>query len=253
MQAIIPKGQHSPGGATILAMCTQYTPATPSHLIALAERGGLGPVALPADEWTLQTFPGYAAPIVLRNPDGSAVCTLARFGLVPRWCHDAAQASKLSRRTYNARSETVAEKPSYRTPWRECRFALVPMMNYFEPCWESGRAVRWRLHRPDHAPFAVAALHELWTDPDSGEQVRSFSLLTVNADTHPMLRRMHRPGDEKRQLVVVPATDFGRWLNASVSQAHRLLLDFAGDDLTGESAAREAPPPGADQQSLLDF
>ena len=234
-------------------MCTHYTPATPQHLIALAELGGLGPLALPNDHWPAETFPGYAAPILLRNPDGTAICALARFGLVPRWCRDAIQATTLSRRTYNARSETVAEKPSYRTPWRERRFALAPMGHYFEPCWESGRAVRWRLHRSDHAPFAVAGLHEQWTDPLTGEQIRSFSLLTVNADAHPVLRRMHRVGDEKRQLVVVPPTDFGRWLHASAADARRMLLDMAGDNLTGEPAAPLALSPDEAQQSLLDF
>lgn len=253
IQPIILKGQHLLAGVTIHTMCTQYTPATPSHLVELAELGGLGPVALPAEQWTAETFPGYAAPILLRNPVGTSACALARFGLVPRWCHDANPASTPSRRTYNARSETVAEKPSYRAPWRERRFALVPLLNYVEPCWESGHAVRWRLHQPDRTPFAFAALHEHWTDPSTGEPIRSFSLPTVNADAHPVLRRMHRPGDEKRQLLVVPPADFSRWLNASVPEAHRLMLDVADDKLTGEPAVPEALPPSADQQTLLDF
>lgn len=234
-------------------MCTNYTPATPAHLIALAELGGHGPIVLPGEGWSTETFPGYAAPILLRNPNGTTACALARFGLVPRWCKDAAQASTISRRTYNARSETVADKPSYRTAWRECRFALAPMLDYFEPCWESGRAVRWRLHRPGHAPFAVAALHEHWTDPDSGERLHSFSLLTANADAHPVLHRMHRPGDEKRRLVVVPPAKFGHWLDASSSEANEMLLGIPGDDLVGEPAAPPAWPQQVAQQTLLDF
>lgn len=251
MAANYPGAFAGPLVATIKTMCTNYTPATPSNLIALAELGGLGALAPPAEGWPVETFPGYAAPILLRSDQGPAVAAVARYGLVPRWCRDVAQATALSRRTYNARSETVAEKPSYRAPWRERRWALAPMENYFEPCWETGRAVRWRLHQPDHTPFAVAGLHETWLDRGSGELVHSFSLLTVNADAHPVLRRMHRPGDEKRRLVVVQPADFGRWLNASTDEAQRLLQTPEYDGLIGGPAPRlnwpEQVPP---QQSL---
>ncbi len=79
------------------------------------------------------------------------------------------------------------------------------MQNYFEPCWETGRSVRWRIARADGEPLLAAALHEHWVDPATRERIHSFTLLTRNADAHPLLRRMHRPGDEKRQLCTVPA------------------------------------------------
>ena len=51
-------------------MCTNYTPATPTHLLALAELGGLGRLVLPTEPWPAETFPGYLAPILLRNAAG---------------------------------------------------------------------------------------------------------------------------------------------------------------------------------------
>jgi putative SOS response-associated peptidase YedK len=231
-------------------MCTNYTPATPRHLLSMPALTG---AVLPAASWSDETFPGYLAPIIVRGPTGAPVCELASYGLVPRWCKDARQATTLSRRTYNARSEAVNEKPSYRAPWRDRQFALAPLLNYFEPCWETGRAVRWRLHRPDHAPFAVAGLHEHWTDRSTGEIVHSFSLLTVNADAHPVLRRMHRPGDEKRRLVVVPPEAFDRWLDASPDQALAYLRGSGDDGLTGEPAPRPTGPRGAAPQRSLDL
>lgn len=231
-------------------MCTNYTPATPSHLLSMLELTG---TVLPAASWPAETFPGYLAPIIVSGPGDAPVCELASYGLVPRWCKDAQQATTLARRTYNARSETVANKPSYRAPWRARQYALAPMLNYFEPCWETGRAVRWRLHRPDDTPFAVAGLHEHWTDRGTGEIVHSFSLLTVNADAHPVLRRMHRPGDEKRQLVVVPPEAFGQWLDASPDQALAYLRDSGDDGLTGEPAPRPTVPRRAVPQQSLDL
>lgn len=226
-------------------MCTNYTPATPQHLLPMTE---LGPVSWTTDSWPSETFPGYWAPILTVRADGGAglQVTLARFGLIPRWCQDAAHAAKVGRSTYNARCETVAEKPSFRSAWRERRLALVPMLHYFEPCWESGRAVRWRIAPEDGQPLLAAALHERWTDTGSGASVHSFSLLTANADVHPLLNRMHRPGDEKRQLRLVPPERGLAWLGSSPTEA------LAGLGGLPERALRGfAAPSREDPQSTL--
>jgi putative SOS response-associated peptidase YedK len=225
-------------------LCTNYTPATPGHLLPLT---GLGPVDWPAEPWPVETYPGYLAPILTAPSDGSAgwQASLARFGLVPRWCRDAAHASTVGRGTYNARCETVQEKPSFRRAWREQRFALVPMLNYFEPCWESGRAVRWRVERADGQPMLAAALHERWVDPATGEAVRSFSLLTANADSHPLLSRMHRPGDEKRQLRLLGADQGRIWLDQPVDHALAWLANLPEVALLGQAAPLRPDPQGA--------
>jgi putative SOS response-associated peptidase YedK len=75
-------------------------------------------VELPDTPFPEEAYPGYAAPIVRRDANGDIRCELARFGLIPHWSKDAS----IGKRTYNARSETVAEKPSYRTPWKKRQF-----------------------------------------------------------------------------------------------------------------------------------
>lgn len=226
-----------------VVMCTNYTPATPAHLMAMP---GLTSVVMAPQAWPPETFPGYGAPLLTLDKEGHLRCDVGRFGLVPRWCKDVEQASQIGRRTYNARSETVAEKPSYRAPWRERQFALVPMLDYFEPCWETGKAIRWRIAPPGGGVFTVAGLYEHWTDRTSGEMVQSFTLLTVNADQHPLMKRMHRPDDEKRMLVVVPPQSRMQWLQASTLQAAAMLGPGSDEPLTGEPAPRGVPP----QQSL---
>jgi putative SOS response-associated peptidase YedK len=224
-------------------MCTNFRP--PGSRIVRDMRGFEG-VRMPADDWPEETYPGYVAPIVTRDSaNAGQVCSLGRFGLVPRWSRDAQHAAELSRRTTNARSETVAEKPSFRTPWRERQYALVPMLNYYEPCWETGRALRWRIAPASGEPFAVAGLHERWTDRHSGETVQSFTLLTVNADGHPLMGRMHRPGDEKRMLVIVPPAQYAEWLHATPERALQLLQHPPDTPLAGEPAPRSAPLPAA--------
>jgi putative SOS response-associated peptidase YedK len=59
--------------------------------------------------------------------------------------------------------------------------------NFYEPSYESGRAVRWKIELASGDPFGIACLWDRWTDPASGDLVVSFSMLTVNADQHPVM------------------------------------------------------------------
>lgn len=189
----------------------------------------------PTFEYPIESYVGYRAPICMVAPDtGEAELREALFGLVPFWSKD----TKISRHTYNARSETVAEKPSYRDPWKKRRFALVPMLGFFEPDYESGKAVRWRIERKDQGPFTVAAIWDYWRDAD-GNGLTSFSMLTLNADGHPVMGRFHAPGDEKRSLVIVPPEQRELWLHATLPEARDFLRSMPADEFT----ARPDPRP----------
>lgn len=195
-------------------MCTNFTPTKRAQWV----KKTLG-VDLPAS-FPDESYPGFSAPVVVKSHQSDRVaCGLARFGLIPSWSKD----EKISRHTYNARSETVSEKPSYRTAWRHRQFGLVLCDNFYEPNYESGRAVRWKIERADHEPFAIACLWDRWTDPTSGELVVSFSMLTVNADEHPVMNQFHKPGDEKRTPVIIAPELHQSWLSATVEEAQALM------------------------------
>ena len=83
--------------------------------------------------------------------------------------------------TNNARSETVATRPTYRA-WAAGRRCLVPASWYQEPNWETGRNVWWRMRRADGEPWAIAGLWSEWTDPATGEIVPNYTMITVNCD-----------------------------------------------------------------------
>jgi putative SOS response-associated peptidase YedK len=165
-------------------------------------------------------YPGQLGPILVQSRrDGRRGVGLARFGLIAPWAKD----TKFGRHTYNARSETVATKPSFRHAWRAQQFAVVLVDHFFEPCYETGRAVRWQIRTTSREPFGIAGLWQRWVDPQSAEMVVSFTMLTINADLHPVMRRFHRPADEKRTPVVLPAHLFDAWLAATHETAPSFL------------------------------
>jgi putative SOS response-associated peptidase YedK len=195
-------------------VCTNFTPTTRAQWV----KENLG-VELPSG-FPEEAYPGYLAPVVVKSRQSERVaCGLARFGLIPGWAKD----DKISRHTYNARSETAAEKPSYRTAWRQRQFGLLLVDNFYEPSYESGKAVRWKIGLASGDPFGIACLWDRWTDPASGELVVSFSMLTVNADDHPVMRQFHKPGDEKRTPVIMPPELQDAWLSADTTQASELM------------------------------
>ncbi len=111
----------------------------------------------PEGEVPPDLYPQYGAPFIWRKPDIVELereAQLGRFGLIPTWSEDLA----IGRRTYNARSETAAEKPSFRDSWHRGRRCIVPAEAIYEPNWETGKAVRWRISRRDGQPMGIAGL-----------------------------------------------------------------------------------------------
>lgn len=71
--------------------------------------------------------------------------------------------------------------------------------------------------------MAIASIWDTWTEPSSGELIVSFSMLTINADEHPVMKRFHKPEDEKRTVVPLKPTLFKEWLNATPETAQEIL------------------------------
>lgn len=208
-------------------MCVNFTPPTAAQL-----RSHFGIEAEP-ELWPAETWADYLAPIV--RAEGLAA---ANYGFIPK----AHQPPGKRLTTVNARAEGVGERQSYRLAWRECRLALSLMTAFYEPCYERGRALRMRIARADGQPFAVAALWRSWPEG------LAFTQLTINADGHPLMGRMHRPGDEKRSLVVMPPAAYQDWLHCrDPEQARAFLTLFPAEEFIATPA-----PKGAAQQALFD-
>jgi len=218
-------------------MCTNFI----SNLDGQWSRKHLG-IEL-AQDLPLEAYPGYLAPLLRleKHTSGQTSFTLrpARFGLVPHWTQPG-EVQRISRYTYNARSESVNTKPSYRMPFRQRQWGVVLLKDFFEPSYESGQAQRMRISLLDDEPFGIACLWDEWTNaadlqeceevqnpdhshPADTSSILSFSMLTLNADRHPVMSRMHAPGEEKRTPLVLNADQLKPWLEGGHEDAKHWL------------------------------
>ncbi len=191
---------------------------------------------LPRDlKWKHDMWPGYGG-VFLRKPKdvdehdeavGPYEALLGRWGLVPHWSKD----DKV-RNTYNARSETVAEKPMFRDAWKKGNRCIVPAQAFYEPDWRSGKAVSTRFERTDGESMGIAGIFSDWQSPTTGEWTRSYTMLTINADKHPLLQNFHKPNEEKRMVVILPDGTWEDWLNASAGELNEFMRPYSADRLS---------------------
>jgi len=159
--------------------------------------------------------------------------------------------------TMNARAETIGEKRSFSGAWNRLQLCLIPCRSFFEPNYETGKAVRWRIRVAGNQPTAIAGLWRAWDEQDGGTSF-SFTMLTVNADDHPLMRRFHKPGDEKRSVVIIRPDAYEDWLSCRSTDAARSFLQlYPADEMDAEAFPLSPRTPklklaGEGQQSLLD-
>jgi putative SOS response-associated peptidase YedK len=205
-------------------MCTRYISPDAAAIERHWHVGSRTP-----QPWVRNLFPRYQGPFIRAARDSAEPArelVVGQWALVP-WF---AKAAKLSYPTCNARSEELQDKASYKLPWARGQRCVVPAECFFEPNWESGRHVPWRFTRKDGAPWGLAGLWNTWVDKDTGEWVESYTLLTLNADAHPLMNRMHKPDprleptqQDKRSVVPIEAEDVDTWLFAPQAEAAALV------------------------------
>ena len=211
-------------------MCSHYQAVKDRELYR--RRFGVEP---PADIGNVDLWPGYVGSFIRRHPHvkvgDEAVpereALAGMFGLVPHWAED----TKIARRTFNARSETVAEKPSFREAWKRAQHCIIPADAIYEPDWRSGKAIPTRIARADGEPLGIAGLWSSWKSP-KGDTVQSFTMLTINATHHELLNRFHKTADEKRMVVILREGLYDAWLKAGPEHSRDFLQPFPAEHLT---------------------
>lgn len=78
--------------------------------------------------------------------------------------------------------------------------------------------------------MGLAGLWSRWKSPQ-GEIVHSYTMLTINATDHPLMRHFHKPTDEKRMVLILPIDRYDDWLHASPAQSQALTRPFPADQM----------------------
>ncbi len=226
-----------------------------SHYQALKERENflkVFAVQPPAEDGKLDMWPGYLGAFICKHPhadvgDGAVPAAHAvngLFGLVPHWATD----TKITKSTYNCRSETASQKPSFREAFKRNQRCIIPVDAFYEPDWRSGRAVATRVGHVDGCPIGIAGLWSSWKEPKNGWAF-SFTMLTINADTHPLMNQFHKPTDEKRMVAILPPDRYQDWIEGS-GPIGDFMVPFSADKLRARAEEPRSKKASSETSNL---
>ncbi len=223
-------------------MCGRYTLHTDPGVLALLF--GLAELPLMAPRYNIA--PTQPVAVVRLGQDGKTrEWAHVVWGLIPSWAKD----PSIGERLINARSETAAEKPSFRAAFRRRR-CLAPADGFYE--WgknsdktsgkTSGKKQPYYITLRDGGPFAIAALWEAWQGPD-GSELESCTLLTTEAND--LLEPLHN-----RMPVILQPADYALWLgdgrDASLSEQvnlRHLLRPYEADEMRTQPVSTRVNSP----------
>ncbi|MBA3352497.1 MAG: SOS response-associated peptidase family protein, partial [Blastocatellia bacterium] len=213
-------------------MCSNYRPVTDVDRLLTF----FGVDKEPGETTAPEVWPLGLAPFIRAAEEGSGNKRVddGLFGMIASFAKELAY----GRKTYNARSETVHETVTFKGAWAKGWRCIIPAECIYEPCYETGKAVRWRIQGIGGSPLGVAGIYRPWKAPD-GRMLWTFSMLTVNGEGHPVFKRMHRPEDEKRMVLILSPDKYDDWLGCSVEEARRYFKQWAGPL---ETFAEPLPP-----------
>ncbi|MBC1241835.1 SOS response-associated peptidase [Nostoc sp. 2RC] len=154
--------------------------------------------------------PTQKVAIVLQNPESKKrEFQQLHWGLIPSWAKDPGIGAK----TINARAETVAEKPAFRSAFKHRR-CLVLADGFYEWQRQQGKKQPFYFRLQDGQPFAFAGLWERWQSP-SNEEITSCTILTTAANE--LLQPIH-----ERMPVILDPQDYDLWLDSQVQTPQTL-------------------------------
>lgn len=139
-------------------------------------------------------------PIAVIMEDGKRKIVEMLWGLVPRWAKDASIANKL----INARSETVAEKPSFRDSFKSRR-CLIIADGFYEWQTKDGIKKPFYIYMKDKKPFGMAGLYDLWKD-ENGKEITTCTIITTEANE--FMKSLHH-----RMPVIISPENYNHWLD----------------------------------------
>ncbi len=216
-------------------MCGRYVlAATPEQLqqeFDLAQ--------LPTIESRFNIAPSQ--PMAVITNDAPQELTLVKWGLVPHWAKDPGIGNKM----INARSETAAEKPSFRTAFKYRR-CLIPATGFYEWRKTDDGKIPYYIHLAEQPVFSFAGLWSVWSDPDGGE-LWTATILTTDANEK--IKPLH-----ERMPVILPRQSREAWLDKEADPAalQSLMKPYDAQALDYYPVSRAVNKPANDNPTLIE-
>lgn len=233
-------------------MCANFRTLTHEQLYQLQTRLQQTAIHLPNIDFDYrdEIYPHYFTPLLF---DAKSAHLQHRyewrdvmFGLVPKW----AENTDIAKHTYNARVETIFEKPSFQEAAHKGNFAVIPVSEFYESKYFDDQPQRWGVRRKDGQAFFIATLFEI-AKVDS-HVIRSATMLTMDAAQHPMMKEFHEPGHIKRSVIVIPFERLNEWLNLqSPQQLASFIQGFPADEFECSHVPKSKIDKRNPQLSLL--
>ncbi|MBD3318339.1 hypothetical protein GF342_00335 [Candidatus Woesearchaeota archaeon] len=182
--------------------------------------------------------PTQELPLVLDADPAHIV--VARWGLIPFWAKD----DKIGARLINARSETVAEKPTFRTSFKKRR-CLIPATHFYE--WKKTTSIKkpFAIHLKSKELFSFAGLWDEWKS-SKGELIRTFTILTCGPNS--VMKKIH-----DRMPVILKKSDEEAWMNPTSSETalQKLLKPFSSSQLVAYEISTLVNLPTNDNPAVV--
>ncbi len=148
---------------------------------------------------------------VIQTEDPESV-NLVKWGLIPFWVKDSKAAAGIRMKTFNARSETICEKPSFRGPVKSKR-CLVLCRGFYEWQHRGKEKIPYYIYLDGEPPMALAGIYDDWADRETGEMIQTCSIITTAAN--PLMEKIHN--SKKRMPVILPEESENSWIDPDLS------------------------------------
>lgn len=219
-------------------MCGRFTlTLDPMELRQAFDLGDFPP------EWIPRYNVAPSQPVAVVTDAAQRKVDFMRWGLVPSWAKDLSIGNKL----INARSETVIEKPSFRSAFarRRCLILADGFFEWTKPDKATGLpAIPHYFQRRGGKPFAFAGLWELWRDPE-GDSLRSCTIITCQAN--PLVAAVH----ERMPVMFDPRSAWDWLAERQPSDLLAMLRPYPAEEMTAHPVSRAVNDPKRDHPAVI--
>lgn len=144
------------------------------------------------------------------------------WGLIPSWCKDEVKAKELAVMTLNAKSETVFEKPSFRSILK--KRCVLPVDGFFEWQTEGKNKFPYFIYLKSEEPLFLGCLYDTWVNNQTGEIINGFSIITTEANE--LLAEIHNT--KKRMPLILNEDKISKWndVNTTKEDLQTLMVPY---------------------------